>query len=214
VHESSASAENLGDRLGSASDANGLSKPLAAARFYAAVTGWHVLACRGKVPLTEHGLHDSTLARDTIDAWWSRWPGANIGIDCGRSGLLVVDVDVDGLDAWADLCARNGGHDPTLAARTPRGGVHVYFAAGNPTARSTVARLAPGVHTRGQGGYVIAPPSVGANGNRYEWIDPDRSGDPPGLPPSWLARLLLPPPSPPSGERCDLPAGERITRYG
>ena len=177
----------------------------AAARFLAFI-GWYVFPCRGKAPLTKHGLHDATRDRAAIDLFWERWPGANIGVDCGRSGLFVVDVDPEGVVAWADLCARNGGHDTTVTARTPSDGLHVYFTAEN--ARSTVGKIATGIDTRGRGGYVIVPPSVG-----YEWVNapaPDWQEPPP----LWLARMLRPPPPPDPGEHRGLQPGDRMTRYG
>src|SRR5262249_46092588 len=47
----------------------------------------------GKHPRTPHGFKDATRDPATITAWWTRWPQANVALDCGRSGLLVVDVD-------------------------------------------------------------------------------------------------------------------------
>src|SRR6516225_2394365 len=51
--------------------------------------------CRrpGKHPRTRHGLKDATTDPAVIRAWWAEWPHANGAIDCGRSGLFVVDVD-------------------------------------------------------------------------------------------------------------------------
>src|SRR5665213_2957379 len=51
-------------------------------------------ASPGKHPRTPHGFQDATLDPVTIAAWWKRWPTANVAIDCGRSGLVVVDVDI------------------------------------------------------------------------------------------------------------------------
>ena len=57
--------------------------------------GWAVfpLKPRSKAPLTPHGFKDASNDAQTIRAWWARWPKANIGIACGASGLVVVDVD-------------------------------------------------------------------------------------------------------------------------
>ena len=46
-----------------------------------------------KHPRTAHGLNDSTIDENKIRQYWEAWPRANVAIDCGRSGLAVVDVE-------------------------------------------------------------------------------------------------------------------------
>ncbi|MBX6357026.1 MAG: bifunctional DNA primase/polymerase [Micromonosporaceae bacterium] len=136
------------------------------------------------------GLHDASTDPARIDAWWSTWPTANIGL---RTGVAcdVCDIDTpEGLRAVQHLL---GGDLPTV--RTGSGGYHVYLA---PTGAGNRARLLPGVDWRGAGGYVVAPPSRHASGERYRWIRrPD--GPFPACPPE-LLRLLSPAPvaAPPS----------------
>jgi hypothetical protein len=162
-----------------------------------------------KVPATAHGFKDATNDCDRIVSWWRLSPRANIGIDCGRSGLLVVDLDgEEGRDAWADLVARNGGHERTRVCVTGTGGFHIWFFGDGP---STARRLGPGIDTRGRGGYVIAPPSVHPNGNRYRWRD---SAAPIAPAPAWLLGRLKPPPPPLIGEHKPLPSGVDATPYG
>lgn len=50
----------------------------------------------GKHPRCEHGFKDATTDRAQIQAWWQRWPNANIGIACGAAGWVVIDVDLEG----------------------------------------------------------------------------------------------------------------------
>jgi hypothetical protein len=167
--------------------------PTARAALAYVARGWSVFPLRpgGKEPLTKHGLQDATQDAAQVEAWWRRWPDANIGNGCGPSGLLVVDADHgEGQAGWADLCALMGGHPPTLAVRTRRG-FHLYFRAdkGAPWARSSSGRLAPHVDTRGAGGYVVAPPSVHPSGRRYQWLD---EAAPLADAPAWLRELLTP----------------------
>ena len=183
---------------------------LAAAAICYAARGWYVfpLAPRGKRPLTRRGLHDATRDPGLIAAWWEAAPGANIGVDCGRSWLEVIDLDSEeAAQAWAELAGAHGGHARTLAAKTASGW-HVYFAG---QGRSTTGRLAPGIDTRGRGGYVVAPPSVHASGHVYRWLDADA---PVALLPRWVEEALAPPPPAAIGELRDLPAGMPYTRYG
>jgi hypothetical protein len=180
--------------------------------------GWNVfpLQPRSKVPLPgTHGFQDAGCDPEVVAGWWAETPDANVGVACGASGLLVVDLDgEEAKAAWADLAARRGGHDTTLAAATGKG-LHVYFAAPPDVgwARSTAGRIAAGIDTRGQGGYVVSPPSVHPSGATYRWV----YRQPPFAPartPGWLVELLAPPPPAPAGEARPLPRGELATSYG
>jgi hypothetical protein len=145
-----------------------------------AARGWPTFPCaaRSKRPLTRHGLHDATTDRDTIATWWRRWPDANVAIRTG-SGLLVIDVD--DLSAIAQIPAL----PRTLTVATGSGrGMHFYFTGDGP---STAGKLAPGIDSRGHGGYVIAPPSVHPEtGLGYAW----ESRAPLAPAPSWLLERL------------------------
>jgi hypothetical protein len=153
-----------------------------------AARGWPVFPCqpRAKQPLCKHGFKDATDNVGTIREWWTAMPDANIG---GPTGAYFDVLDVDDLDCGADLF---GGEDvelpPGPASFTPSGGVHLYFA---PTGLGNRAKFVPGCDWRGVGGYVMFPPSVGANGQLYGWWpDPDCWHDEVVPVPGWL-RLLL-----------------------
>ena len=141
----------------------------------------------GKRPLTYNGFWDATTQERRIKAWWGRWPQANVGVPTGRrSGLLVLDVDPrdGGPESLARLEQDNGPLPETARARTGGGGTHVFFRypAGE-TVRNSAGALGAGLDVRGEGGYVVVPPS--RTRGAYEWID--RS--PPAEPPWLLARL-------------------------
>ena len=93
-----------------------------------------------------------------------------IGLPTGAcSGLYVVDIDVDekvnGMSAYRAL----GLPRAEIAVLTPSGGGHAYFRWPGEGWRNTVGRIAPGIDTRGEGGYVIVPPSAAAAGG-YWWV--------------------------------------------
>ena len=164
---------------------------LSAALRYAA-GGWPVFPCapRGKVPITSHGCKDATLDAEQIRSWWSSTPDANIGLATGAaSGVFVLDVDEKPDQSAEESIAGFPEKLPDCpTVRTPRGGCHFYFK-DLPGASITAGKLGKGLDTRGEGGYVIAPPSVSADGRGYAWIDSD---DVCGLPevPQWLVERL------------------------
>lgn len=115
-----------------------------------------------KVPLKgSNGFKDATRDQATIRAWWAAHPDANIGLPTGPvNGFFVVDIDPkkQGSDEWALLVAVHG-EPVTRRVRTPSGGQHLYFrwpAAGGIQNGANVWR---GIDVRGDGGYVVAPPS-------------------------------------------------------
>jgi hypothetical protein len=122
----------------------------------------------GKHPRTPHGMHDATTAATTIAAWWTRWRRANIGVRTG-DGLYVIDVDGHaGAHSLVHLEQLNGTLPRTVEVATGRGR-HLYFAT-RVALRSTRGALGAGIDTRGDGGYIIAPPSEHASGARYAWV--------------------------------------------
>ncbi|KRA30987.1 MULTISPECIES: bifunctional DNA primase/polymerase [unclassified Nocardioides] len=144
----------------------GAEPTLAAAAIRYANLGIPVFPCvpGGKQPLTPNGFHDATSVARVVHAWWQRTPDANIGLPTGTStGVHVVDVDVHagGSGFAAFERARSAGHAEGWGwlVRTPSGGLHAYY----PTTSGPEQRSwqVPAAHVdfRGDGGYVIAPPS-------------------------------------------------------
>ncbi|HEX5740317.1 MAG TPA: bifunctional DNA primase/polymerase [Pilimelia sp.] len=198
---------------------------LAAALAHAA-RGWHVFPLRpdDKRPtFPDHAAEDctgrdprcraagrhlgweprATTDPDRIRRAWSTRP-YGIGLACGPSRLVVVDLDVPkgdapagltGLDTIAELAAAHAtGIDATYTVTTGRGGTHLYYRHPDvgPALRNTAGTLGPMVDTRAHGGYVVAAGSTVA-GRPYV-VDLDT--DPAPLP-AWLAALLAPAPLPP-----------------
>jgi hypothetical protein len=126
---------------------------------------------RGKHPRTKNGLKDGTIDDATIHEWWRQWPKANVGVCTGaKAGLFVVGPDgPEGLAALADLERIHGALPRTPTAKTGSDGEHFYFRW--PHGGTIVNRrnhLGLPIDVRGEGGYVVAPPSRNANGP-YEW---------------------------------------------
>ena len=136
----------------------------AAAQRYASL-GIPVFPCvpGGKQPLTSNGFHDASASPTTVERWWRRTPDANIGLPTGaKTGVVVVDVDVhesgSGYDAFDRAHHKGLTQGWGWLVRTPSGGMHAFY----PTTRvEQRCWQVPGAHVdfRGDGGYVIAPPS-------------------------------------------------------
>jgi Bifunctional DNA primase/polymerase, N-terminal len=177
--------------------------------------GWHVFPCQpgGKRPaLRADWEHRATTDTARIARCWATGP-YNIGVACGPSHLLVIDLDTpkpgqptppewqhetgihDGADVLATLCehARQPWPSETFTVATPSGGTHLYFTAPPGTRlRNTAGRLGWLIDTRATGGYVIGPGSV-IGGTPYTVVNPARPEPLPG----WLAATLAADPAPP-----------------
>jgi len=146
-------------------------------------------ASPGKHPRTVHGVKDATTDQIQIRAWWQSSPDDNIGIATGNiSGLIVLDVDGDeGEGSLSSLELKHGKLPNTLVARTGSGGRHLYFSlqAGQ-VIHCSAGRIGIGLDVRGEGGYVVAPPSRHSSGGGYEWQE--QCGPVPI--PDWLIALM------------------------
>ena len=153
---------------------------LAAALAYAEA-GLNVfpLKPRSKVPATLDGLKSATSDVDQVRAWWQRWPEANVAIRTGtESGVVVLDVDVQhgGAGSLRELEQRHGELPKTARVLTGGGGQHVYLRHPGHEIRNSAGKLGAGLDVRGDGGYVVAPPSVHENGRAYQWMRPLERG--------------------------------------
>jgi hypothetical protein len=122
----------------------------------------------GKHPRIKEGFRAATDDEATIRGWWTRYPDANIGVATG-GGLVVIDIDgPEGFREFQALIKANGALPATLVAQTGRGNHLVFASSGDgPEVRSTARDH---VHVRGEGGYIIAAPSLHISGNNYKWI--------------------------------------------
>jgi hypothetical protein len=121
------------------------------------------------------------------------WPGANVAIvTVATSGIFVVEADtveghgVDGLASIKALEAEHGPFPETLKAVSPSGSEHYYFNHPGPgiKIKNSVSEIAPGVDVRGDGGMVIAPPSVKPGVGEYRWLNDMPVADAP----AWLIK--------------------------
>ena len=148
----------------------------------------------GKHPLIIRWPENASRSAVMIRLWWNKWPEANVGIVTGAaSGLVVLDVDVrhGGPISLEELESRCGELPRTVEAETGSGGRHILFRHPGKKVPNSAGLLGPGLDVRGDGGFIVAPPSLHACGRRYVW-DPTRHPAhlEPALLPQWLLELL------------------------
>ncbi len=184
---------------------------------YAAEFGWAVFPCHsitpdgfctcgnaackseGKHPATPNGSKDATHIADQIEAWFDQGTDEwNIGVATGAiSNLVVVDVDQGKGADVNDLLI--SGIDQTIF-NTPKvktgAGLHFYYKLpAGVTVKNSASRLGKFIDVRGDGGYVIAPPSKHISGKNYELLNPDNDQIL-EFPKQWLDKLAQPLPTP------------------
>lgn len=158
--------------------------------------GWSLLPIRARdkrplLPWERLRINKPTAAE--VTDWFRRWPHANIGIVTGEiSNLVVLDIDPEhgGNDSLDRLQQRFGAFPRTVEATTGGGGRHLYFLHPDVTVHNR-AGLAQGIDVRGDGGYVVAPPSIHPTGAQYYWT-PGHSPEELTLAPlpRWLLRTV------------------------
>jgi hypothetical protein len=139
----------------------------------------------------------ATNKASVIERDFRRWPRANLGIPTGaENGVWVLDADtlkghgVDGIAELRKLERKHGRLPRTLMAESPSGSLHYYFEwpkRGLIICNSTSA-IAPGVDVRGEGGMVLASPSIKKGVGKYRWIN---WGTPIARAPKWLLKLVV-----------------------
>lgn len=124
--------------------------------------------------LVRRGALDATTDPNVITDWWSKMPDANIGIATGEeSNLVALDVDgVDGEALLAELKRAHGSIPETMLVQTGNGR-HVWLSYPRDVFKvPSVAR--DHLDVRGDGGYVVAPPSKHASGHPYAFTGTTR----------------------------------------
>jgi len=151
---------------------------LDAALEYASKWGWPVFPCdEHKSPLTPHGFKDATTDPRQIAAWWRRWPNAMVAAPTG-SKIGAWALDGDDLPIFQAAAVEKGIALPATRRSITSKGKHFFFswdpeqpvhnAQKHPKKGWAFPDL-PGIDVRGEGGYVILPPSVHESGHVYAW---------------------------------------------
>ena len=161
----------------------------------------------GKHPVAAfvpNGLKGASTNPVVIAEWWRHMPDANIGIATGRqSNLWVLDLDArrsirlgegvlvpEGEYSLKQLVLENRPLPPGPVVETGGGGRHYYYAyPDEPGIFGNKHNLAPSIDVRGEGGYVLAPPSLHPSGQQYRWEAGNEASNRLYPPPRWLYDL-------------------------
>jgi hypothetical protein len=124
--------------------------------------GFPVFPCTPeKKPYTKHGFKDASTNAAQIRSWFQRWPDALLGMPTGKnSGVVVLDIDEkNGKQGIRNLTNLHGVPPCTLTVSTMSGGLHLFYDWPGHEVKCNQDKIAKGVDVRGDGGYVIIPPS-------------------------------------------------------
>jgi hypothetical protein len=183
--------------------------------------GMAVFPCkpRGKSPLFQGWQDKATRDADAVRAMWARWPEANVGIATGApSGVWVLDIDGDaGEQSLRELELEHSALPATVEAITGGGGRHLLWRM--PAGRLVVnsaSHIGAGIDVKGDGGLIVAPPSIHPNGRTYRWsVDSAKEF---AEAPAWLLERTYTRggQNPPKGTFCAKPADfwETLIREG
>lgn len=125
----------------------------------------------GKHPRTNTGLNAATTDKKQIAEWWTKWSDSNIGIRTGvESRIWALDVDKksNGYESLENLQKKYEKLPRTWTTITGGEGQHHIFSTDDPSIKNR-AGILPGLDVRGEGGYIVAPPSSHKSGRRYQW---------------------------------------------
>jgi hypothetical protein len=150
-----------------------------------------------KCPRIKAGVYGATTDPEQIRSWWKQWPNALIGVPGGRrTGIWFLDVDskeahgADGLDAWTKLEIEHG-EATTRTHLTGTNGRHlIYLWDANRPVGCVTGNLPKGMEVKGEGGYVIFPPSPYQLGDQMVGYSVTND-DYPAAAPEWLCDLIL-----------------------
>lgn len=144
----------------------------------------------GKHPRISEWQKLASTDESWIKSWWKSWPDANVGIVTGEaSGIFALDIDPrHGGDATLTELIEAHGDEwlHTSQARTGGGGHHIIFKYPKGAKVRNSKKLGEGIDVRGEGGFIVAPPSLHASGRHYAWLNEVE----PVEAPEWLIKLL------------------------
>ena len=143
--------------------------------------------------LFPHGVTSASTDAKIVEKFWEKWPMANIGIATGTKSFIALDVDLpDGPNNLNKLESKFGKLPETSKNMTGGGGYQLLFKPSTRVIKNSSGTLSKNIDIRGDGGYIVVPPSTHISGKKYRWA-PGFAIDEIGLSemPNWLVDLIM-----------------------
>jgi putative DNA primase/helicase len=158
----------------------------------AALYGWKLFPVRRDTKQPFAGFkwrEHATNNVQQLEQWATQYLDCNWAMATGQaSGVFIVDLDGPDGNAWAKAIDL----PYSLTVSTGKG-FHVYFLIpSGASVKNSAGKVAPGVDIRGDGGYVVIPPSIHSSGKPYEYLNAVS----PVVAPDWLIQLVIAPEQP------------------
>lgn len=136
-------------------------------------SGWSILPVKPeeKRPYMTNWLQytKNRATLETVENWFNHLSGAGVGAVTGKiSNMVVLDVE-----SWCKIPIEEllKKYPTQMISRSGSGGYHLFYQF--PTGISRVSNrvgIFEGADLRADGGFIVLPPTVHPNGNRYEWV--------------------------------------------
>lgn len=127
---------------------------------------------KGELKATWKPYQSRKPTPEELQKWFGNGVKRNIGIVTGSiSGIAVVDLDTpEAVQIAKDLELQD-----TPVVKTGKG-YHLYYQYRAGIRNFQKRDDLPGIDLRGDGGYVVAPPSIHTSGAQYAWVDGKKLG--------------------------------------
>lgn len=127
-------------------------------------------------------LAKTPATSDEVRQWFREHPDCNIGVICGAAsgGLVVADIDEK---------PPSGLHIPETPQAITNRGIHLFIHSSDPKSGTLIYNGRKIGDIKGDGGYVVVPPSTHPSGTTYQWaelLSPDDLEWSFSEPPGWM----------------------------
>jgi len=150
---------------------------------------WAIVPCHKKSKKAVFDAWQDKASKDpkTICKWLKKYKGYNWGLLPSKSGLVVVDIDKDGMELWKSLCKKHGEPKTLKAISGSRGGLHYVFKHDGETKYRGKYKCDKGKLDIQYNNYILIAPSKIKKS--YKWVEETKVYNVQPVP-AWLLKLI------------------------